>query len=35
VGVFYFLVLRGLAQLLNLGMDLYYRDIEDDEKVEA
>jgi len=34
VGVFYFLVLRGLSQLLNLGMDLYYRDIEDDE-VEA
>jgi hypothetical protein len=35
VGVFYFLVLRGLAQLLNLGMDLYYRGIEDDETVEA
>lgn len=23
-GVFYFLVLRGLSQLLNLGLDLYY-----------
>jgi uncharacterized membrane protein YdfJ with MMPL/SSD domain len=34
VGVFYFLVLRGLAQLLKLGMDLYYRDL-DDEKVEV
>jgi len=37
VGVFYFLVLRGLAQLLNLGMDLYYKDAEDedDETIEA
>jgi hypothetical protein len=34
VGVFYFLVLRGLAQLLNLGMDLYYQNaIEDDATV--
>ena len=31
VGVFYFLVLRGLAQLLNLGMDLYYQNVEEDE----
>lgn len=36
VGVFYFLVLRGLAQLLNLGMDLYYQnDVEDEASVEA
>ena len=27
-GVFYFLVLRGLSQLLNLGLDLYYADAE-------
>lgn len=25
-GVFYFLVLRGISQLLNLGLDLYYSD---------
>ena len=24
VGVFYFLVLRGISQLLNLGLDLFY-----------
>ncbi len=36
VGVFYFLVLRGLAQLFNLGMDLYYRDAYvEEEKTEA
>ncbi len=37
VGVFYFLVLRGLAQLLNLGMDLYYRDayVEEEEKTQS
>ena len=34
VGVFYFLVLRGLAQLLNLGMDVYYQGV-DDEAVES
>lgn len=28
IGVFYFLVLRGLSQLLNLGLDLYYGDAE-------
>lgn len=27
-GVFYFLVLRGISQLLNLGLDLYYADAE-------
>jgi len=27
-GVFYFLVLRGISQLLNLGLDLYYADPE-------
>jgi len=26
VGVFYFLVLRGVSQLLNLGLDIYYGD---------
>ena len=30
-GVFYFLVLRGLSQLLNLGLDLYYADAEETE----
>jgi hypothetical protein len=30
-GVFYFLVLRGLVQLLNLGLDLYYGGIEEEE----
>ncbi len=28
-GVFYFLVLRGISQLLNLGLDLYYANVED------
>ena len=31
-GVFVFLVLRGLSQLLYLGLDLYYRDNEEDEE---
>ena len=33
-GVFYFLVLRGLSQLLNLGLDIYYvnTEAEEDEK---
>lgn len=31
VGVFYFLVLRGLSQLLNLGLDLLYSQGEDAE----
>jgi len=35
VGVFYFLVLRGLAQLLNLGMDLYYQYADEEETPEA
>jgi len=33
VGVFYFLVLRGISQLLNLGLDLFYQ-VEDEEEVE-
>ena len=35
-GVFYFLVLRGLSQLLNLGLDIYYvnTEAEEDEKEE-
>lgn len=32
-GVFYFLVLRGISQLLNLGLDLYYANVEDEEEV--
>lgn len=28
-GVFYFLVLRGISQLLNLGLDVYYANVED------
>ena len=33
-GVFYFLVLRGLSQLLNLGLDIYYvnTEVDEDEK---
>ena len=27
--VFYFLVLRGISQLLNLGLDLFYADVEE------
>ena len=33
IGVFYFLVLRGISQLLNLGLDLFYQ-AEDEEVVE-
>lgn len=33
-GVFYFLVLRGISQLLNLGLDLYYANAEDKVIVE-
>ena len=33
VSVFYFLVLRGISQLLNLGLDLFYQ-VEDEEEVE-
>jgi hypothetical protein len=29
VSVFYFLVLRGISQLLNLGLDLFYADVEE------
>jgi hypothetical protein len=32
VGVFYFIVLRGISQLLNLGLDLFYQ--AEDEEVE-
>lgn len=34
VGVFYFLVLRGISQLLNLGLDLFYQ-VEDEEVEEV
>lgn len=27
-GAFYFLVLRGISQLLSLGLDIYYSDVE-------
>jgi hypothetical protein len=30
IGVFYFLVLQGIVQLLNIGRDLYYRDLDDE-----
>jgi len=33
-GVFYFLVLRGISQLLNLGLDLYYANVEEVYEVE-
>jgi hypothetical protein len=33
VGVFYFLVLRGVSQLLNLGLDLYYANVEEVDMV--
>jgi len=33
-GVFYFLVLRGISQLLNLGLDLYYANVEEQVIVE-
>ena len=29
-GVFYFLALRGISQLLNLGLDLYYANAEEE-----
>jgi hypothetical protein len=29
-GVFYFLVLRGISQLLNIGLDLYYGNVKDE-----
>lgn len=32
-GVFYFLVLRGISQLLNLGLDIFYANTEEDEEV--
>ena len=34
VGVFYFLALRGISQLLNLGLDLYYANVEDLDEEE-
>jgi hypothetical protein len=33
--VFYFLVLRGMVQLLNLGLDLFYGYEEEEETVAA
>ena len=35
-GAFYFLVLRGISQLLNLGLDLFYSEVEivDEEDLE-
>jgi hypothetical protein len=35
VGVFYFLVLRGVSQLLNLGLDLLYDEMEEAEPVKT
>ena len=34
VGVFYFLVLRGISQLLNLGLDIFYANAEEMEGEE-
>ena len=34
-GVFYFLVLRGISQLLNLGLDLFYKGAEEEEDMEV
>ena len=34
-GGFYFLTLRGISQLLNLGLDLFYSDVEIVEMEEA
>jgi hypothetical protein len=33
VGVFYFLVLRGISLMLNLGLDLYYEKVVDSESI--
>ena len=35
VSVFYFLALRGISQLLNLGLDLFYADAEEMDMEEA
>jgi hypothetical protein len=35
VGVFYFLVLRGISQLLNLGLDLFYADAEETNETSS
>ncbi|MGD8404833.1 MAG: hypothetical protein PVJ21_14320 [Anaerolineales bacterium] len=34
-GVFYFLALRGISQLLYLGLDLYYANVEDEDEDEV
>jgi hypothetical protein len=34
-GMFYFLVLRGVSLGLNLGLDIFYKDKEDDVKAEV
>jgi hypothetical protein len=34
IGLFYFLVLQGLAQALNLGLDIYYELQPEEEEVE-
>lgn len=35
IGMFYFLVLQGVAQGLNLGLDLYYGSQADEEEEES
>ena len=35
VGVFYFLALRGISQLLNLGLDLFYANVDELDVEEA
>ena len=34
-GVFYFLALRGISQLLNLGLDIYYANAEEEDVEEV
>jgi hypothetical protein len=34
-GVFYFLVLRGISQLLNLGLDIYYANSVEEPEIEV
>lgn len=35
IALFYFLLLRGVSELLYLGLDMFYYDIEDFEEIEA
>jgi hypothetical protein len=35
IGLFYFLVLQGVAQALNLGLDIYYQSQPDEEQLQS